>query len=75
MCFALILIIRILQVSKKNKKDWDLATKFDKNCRHQNKNIIQYVHKSKTPLSEVDLEDKGDELGFLMSCEEAHCGL
>ena len=60
---------------KKNKKDWERAVKFDEACRNQNKSIVQYVHKSKVPLSKVNLNEGADQLGFDMSCEEAHCGL
>ena len=60
---------------KKNKRDWDIAVKFDKECRNQSPKVVQYVHRSKVPLGEADLKDRSYQLGFKMSCEEAHCGL
>ena len=60
---------------KKNKKDWDMAVLFDKRCRNQNKNIVQFVHRTQVPLDKAEVEDRSNQIGFLDSCEEAYCGI
>ena len=61
---------------KKNKSDWNIATDFDDKCRNQNNSVIQYVHRSKVPLRDAEVDDLSGQIsGFLDSCEEAHCGL
>ena len=65
---------QILEI-KKNKKDWALAVKFDEGCRNQSKDVVSFTHSSRVPLSKVNLNDSAGQLGFDLSCEEAHCGL
>jgi len=63
---------------KKNKNEWENVIKLDKIIRNKTKNIKDdlYLHKSTTPLDEVDLEEKNNQLDLFNDiCDEAVCGV
>ena len=63
---------------KKNKNEWENVIKLDKIIRNKTKNIKDdlYLHKSTTPLDEVDLEEKNNQIDLFNDiCDEAVCGV
>lgn len=67
------------ELKEKNPKDFQNAVEFDNKIRHLKPGIIQYVHRSLKPLSEIDFDkvkqyDKQQSFTFSSECE-GMCGV
>ena len=61
---------------KSNSRDWERACTFDENSRHQTIDKVQYVHRQRKPLRDIDLKGNDSQItGFIASCDEAYCGV
>ena len=64
-------------MKKNNPKEWNEVVEFDKKIRNKNrdKNIENFVHKSCTPIDEVDLNKGDDQLNLFNNECEGMCGV